>query len=186
MYKKQFDKKYVGKNIAVHCKTEALANEFLDMADRFGYKFVVPAYENYYYKYTKNTYYNIDENFISFGSIEINSFSKDIVEFNGFSIHNEYKLIVNENKKTVLLIDKFDNKGKAKCCNADEFNLGFGVELAKARLDGDKDKAERLLEKSNNKNKSKFTLDVKVDSEKLESDVRNAIYEAVKGCLTIE
>lgn len=36
--KEQFDKLYVGENLAVHCNTEDKANEFLELADMFGYK----------------------------------------------------------------------------------------------------------------------------------------------------
>ena len=37
--KEEFDKLYVGKNIAVHCPTEEVANEFLALADSFGYRY---------------------------------------------------------------------------------------------------------------------------------------------------
>lgn len=37
MTKEEFDKKYVGKKLAVHCPTKGLANEFLKLADSFGH-----------------------------------------------------------------------------------------------------------------------------------------------------
>ena len=37
MTKEQFDKKYVGENIRVHCKTKELNDEFLELANSFGY-----------------------------------------------------------------------------------------------------------------------------------------------------
>ncbi len=37
MTKEEFDKKDVGKKLAIHCSTEKLAEEFLEMADSFGY-----------------------------------------------------------------------------------------------------------------------------------------------------
>lgn len=38
MNKAEFNWRYVGKNIVVNCPTEELAEEFLEMADNFGYK----------------------------------------------------------------------------------------------------------------------------------------------------
>jgi len=35
--KQEFDEKYIGKNLVVHCKTEELANELLKLANSFGY-----------------------------------------------------------------------------------------------------------------------------------------------------
>jgi hypothetical protein len=37
MNKQEFDEKYAGENIVVHCKTEELANELLKLANSFGY-----------------------------------------------------------------------------------------------------------------------------------------------------
>lgn len=37
MTKEQFDEKYVGENIRVHCKTKELNDEFLELANSFGY-----------------------------------------------------------------------------------------------------------------------------------------------------
>jgi len=63
MNKKQFDKRYVGKKIVVNCKTEDLANQFLKLADKFGYKWRNgKSYTdvNYYNMYEKDTCYNIN------------------------------------------------------------------------------------------------------------------------------
>jgi len=38
MTKEEFNKKYVGERIVVHCKTEELADELLKRANEFGYQ----------------------------------------------------------------------------------------------------------------------------------------------------
>lgn len=56
----------------------------------------------------------------------------------------QYKLIHND--KAIILIDNDGRKGIAKCTKGDEFDFTFGVALAKAKLEGDKDEIERLIE----------------------------------------
>lgn len=62
MTKQEFNRLYVGENITVYCKTEELANEFLDLADDFGYKWCTgKSYlaENCWKKYKHNTVYDL-------------------------------------------------------------------------------------------------------------------------------
>jgi len=56
MNKQEFDEKYVGKYIVVHCKTEELAIEFLNLADSFGYKWKVSG------SYVKDSKYDMYRN----------------------------------------------------------------------------------------------------------------------------
>lgn len=59
---REFEKMYVGRNLVVHCKTEELANEFLELADSFGYNWCDKksyANINEYKDYGKDTCYNI-------------------------------------------------------------------------------------------------------------------------------
>lgn len=60
MTKEEFDKKYVGKKLAVHCPTKGLANEFLKLADSFGYMcWSGKSYlkEDYHWNYEEETCY---------------------------------------------------------------------------------------------------------------------------------
>lgn len=64
MNKQEFDKLYVGNNIAIHCPTEELANEFLKLADSFGYKTwnggrVCIVEDNNWHIYKENTVYYV-------------------------------------------------------------------------------------------------------------------------------
>lgn len=38
MTKEEFDEKYVGENIRVHCPTKEVNDEFISLANSFGYK----------------------------------------------------------------------------------------------------------------------------------------------------
>lgn len=63
MNKQEFDEKYVGKELAVHCPTKGLAKDFLKLADSFGYKWrgSGESYlkENYYWNYEEETCYYV-------------------------------------------------------------------------------------------------------------------------------
>ena len=58
MRKQEFDEKYVGKNLVVHCKTKELCVEFLKLANSFGYnrrKYT----DDMYYVYESNICYKV-------------------------------------------------------------------------------------------------------------------------------
>ena len=64
MNKQEFDEKYVGENIVVHCKTEELANELLKLANSFGY--TKRDWENnMYYIFESETCYRISSGMYS-------------------------------------------------------------------------------------------------------------------------
>ena len=81
--KEEFDKRYVKDTTAIYCPTKELAEEFLTIADKFGYEW----WEGSRYVdgtiYEPNYYYDIKKGY--FASKEY-CFEKgyDIVEFNGF------------------------------------------------------------------------------------------------------
>ena len=54
MTNKEFDEKYVGDNIRVHCPTKALNDEFISLATSFGYKVT-----DYWYDERSQTCYNV-------------------------------------------------------------------------------------------------------------------------------
>lgn len=76
----EFNELYLGKK--VHCKTEALSNEFLKIAEKFGYKWMsgdkLTRY-NYWKKYKENTFYKLrlDDKSVLFGDLD------EVVEFKG-------------------------------------------------------------------------------------------------------
>jgi hypothetical protein len=62
MNKQEFDEKYWGGHLVVHCETEELANEFLGLADSFGYKWKTSGSyvnKNRYEDHGINTCYDI-------------------------------------------------------------------------------------------------------------------------------
>ena len=65
MSKEEFDKLYVGENLVVNCRTEELANEFLALANSFGYKWFsgksYVEFKNYWVVSEENTCYNISK-----------------------------------------------------------------------------------------------------------------------------
>lgn len=80
----KFNNLYLGK--AVHCETEELANEFLELADSFGYEWKTGGnltWCNEWKTHENNTYYRLypDEKFVRFGNID-NTLLK-IIKFKG-------------------------------------------------------------------------------------------------------
>ena len=64
MTKEQFDEAYVGEKIAVNCPTQESANEFLKIADSFGYAWSTGGFYkniNCWHVYEENTCYLIFE-----------------------------------------------------------------------------------------------------------------------------
>lgn len=112
---KEFNDLYLGK--AVHCETEELANEFLELADSFGYKWSAGdklTIRNKWKEYGKNTYYRLfpyDKKYVRFGNIEY-TFLK-IIKFKG---ENKSKSIYDE------ALEIIDNN---------TFELGKGLDVLK-------------------------------------------------------
>lgn len=59
-------------------------------------------------------------------------------------VEDRYELIVDKTNRRVTIINRDGRAGVSKCNPIDEFDLGFGVELARARADGDKALASYL------------------------------------------
>jgi len=109
MLKEEFDNKYVSKKVVVNCKTEELANQFLKMADKFGYKWCsVQSYigNNRWERYKDKTCYEI--NISSYCGID---YYKDanykIIEFNGFD-NNQEILTYKELKENIVYQHIYD------------------------------------------------------------------------------
>ena len=173
MNKKEFDEKYVNDGKVVNCKTEKLANEFLKLADSFGYEWCSGAglmsFSNWYV-YKEKTTYDILDGVAYDSTTYYEDEGYTIVEYKPLPKYKVYKLLVDEENNDIILIDNNKNKGESKCLPIDDFDLGFGVDLAKARLDDNKDEIKRLLEISHNKGKlaAKVNVNFKFDKESLE------------------
>lgn len=91
MDKKQFDEMYVGNKVAVYCPTQELVDEFLYLANRFGY--------NWNTKETtseqKNLAYVYNETFNSFDRMIADRYDK----FVGGAIFKEFKSTKNDDTK---------------------------------------------------------------------------------------
>jgi len=115
MKKAKFDKKYVGDYISVQCKTEELANEFLALADGFGYKWVSgKSYivDNDWETYKSKTIYKISSGTICYKTCAL-TFGDTIVEFK--SRKPKKNVLVNESipmNTKVFVWD--DNKRKGR------------------------------------------------------------------------
>lgn len=107
----------------------------------------------------------------------------DLLMIKRASNHKEYKLIVNDDDKVIVLLDKEGNKGFSKCMSGDKFDLGFGVSLAKARLENDKDEIDRLMKLDKLKDKGmtigklNLKLDVSFDEDIIKDRVEKTILE---------
>lgn len=103
MNKEDFDNKYVGKELSVRCKTEDLANEFLILADSFGYKWrngCSYLFSNCWNIFEEYTCYRIFNGlFESLDFCESNCFN--IIEFKGESM--EFK---QEDLKTGMVVER--------------------------------------------------------------------------------
>ena len=81
--KDEFDKKYVGEKIVVHCLTEELTEKFLTMADKFGYKWWTGDRYIDNTNYEPNYCYDIKKGYFSSKDYCLKK-GFNIVEFNGF------------------------------------------------------------------------------------------------------
>jgi len=132
MTKQQFDKLYLGK--AVHCKTEELADEFLELAKQFDYY----RDENPYNDYKENTCFRIHDSAVRYWHLNVYiSWGFEIVEFESKRpaltdiILNHLDVKVNERfritRKFGIIYDAlfyFDNRLKLNCTNP---NLKYDI-----------------------------------------------------------
>jgi len=148
MTKKEFLKLYKGK--AVWCKTEELANEFLELADGFGLKWTsgdkLTEYNNYN-EYEKETCYFVRSfvrSFIMFYGIKKWSISNgyEIVEFNSLK-SNSTAQVTFDPPKTILTLNgkEFVSVAKDK-----PFDKEKGVLMCLAKANGfDYEKVSELV-----------------------------------------
>lgn len=78
-------------------------------------------------------------------------------------MHKEYKLIVNEEKRTVMIIDKEGNKGKAVAHVDDEWDLMVGIKVAMERVA--MSKVNKLKENMVEKLKEVFSMGNRYEAE---------------------
>ena len=143
MTKKEFLKLYKGK--AVWCKTEELANEFLELADKFGFRWINGGEKltsmNFWEFYKKNTTYIMRSNFdVSFEN-KITNY--EIVEFNPLKITSTPQVTFDP-PKTILTL-----KGKefVSVAKDEPFDKEKGVLMCLAKANGfDYDKVSELVE----------------------------------------
>lgn len=124
MTKKEFDEKYVGNKLVVHCKTEELANEFLKLADGFGYKWCnghCYVGENSYQSYGENTCYSIDSGEYARKAFWV-EIGYDVVEFEGSK--KLYK-ISNTGRFYTTYTDFFFNTGNRKFASDYDYNVSL-------------------------------------------------------------
>lgn len=130
----EFDKLYVGDNVAVHCPTEELANEFLKLADSFGYKTwdggrVCIVEDNNWHIYKKNTVYYVkfgrhgfvyghvesaklnNEQIVEYKLQPQKSLLEQVLELIGLEVEQEFIIA------SCMTIYKFDKCGKVKMYN---------------------------------------------------------------------
>jgi len=109
MNKKEFDNKYVGEGVVVNCKTEKLANQFLKLADKFGYKWCTDETyirANRFEEYKNKTCYNL--NYGTYCSINYSKeMNYNIIEFNGF-YNNQKILTYKELKENIVYQHIYD------------------------------------------------------------------------------
>lgn len=96
MTKEKFNSLYLGK--AIHCTTEELANEFLELAKSFGYDWRVSTSSNYWGTYKEKTCYdvgktcdNIGKRIMGYGCLEtFERYEYTIIEYK--SLKDELKM----------------------------------------------------------------------------------------------
>lgn len=115
MTKEQFDKKYVGRKLVVSCKTEKLANEFLKLADKFGYTWVgdhTYINDNEWGNFRENTCYNLYSGRLDSKLYYIDG-DYDVLEFKGENM----KMKASENLILKAFKDEFGLE------EGDKFNI---------------------------------------------------------------
>jgi hypothetical protein len=66
MNKQKFDKRFLGKKIAIHCKTEQEAKEFIRLVNSFGYSFPRGTGITYWDKYDETISYTLEYGSLSY------------------------------------------------------------------------------------------------------------------------
>lgn len=110
--KEQFDKLYAGSNLAVHCDTEEKANEFLKIADEFGYKWCNgESYTdcNEWNRYDEQTCYDLesggyaDYKFFKQENYTIVAYPQHSIQFTKSDLKSGDKVVFRNNNTVYLL-----------------------------------------------------------------------------------
>ena len=84
MTRKEFDSLYLGK--AVHCKTDELADEFLELASKFGYYITVHNYN----RFKENTCYRLNDGVVEYCYLDwYRKQGYEIIEFKSVKSNND-------------------------------------------------------------------------------------------------
>ena len=121
----EFEKKYVGSNLVVNCKTFELSQEFRELADKFGYKWCTGASYvdvSEWLDYKERTCYELHQGmYASTDSYREHGYK--VVEFNGFKdIKHERHF-----KTTIKLND--ENFEHCLIVSEDKMKVSFNILL---------------------------------------------------------
>lgn len=148
MTKQDFDELYVGEKLVVNCRSEEEANEFLKLADSFGYKWRNEdsyLYTNNWDTYEEDTCYHIYDG--TYTSLDyFTKYNYKIVEYGENKMthlkHIKYIPSEKENKMTInelrdIIIENFKNKqGNVEISGLDFSNFDGYIDIGGMRVKG--------------------------------------------------